>query len=157
MVSGRLVTASSLVVVVAMLVSGCRGAGTLVPSPPSPSSVLASLPADVQRLGNVRLASPVEAVGAISADAAVAAAIDEGYNWADPEPYLVVMTDDMTVDADEPIVDQVIWLVRWDDLSVEFPGPIRQDGSPAPGSTYRYAYVLVDGQTAAVLNATYME
>lgn len=42
------------------------------------------------------------------------------------------------------------WLVYYPQLDIEVPGPIRQDGQPAEGSTVERGYVLVDPDTGAV-------
>lgn len=124
---------------------------------PQPTGQIGVLPADVNRLGDVRLARADEAAGAVTASIAVQAAAAEGYDWPGPEPFLVLVTHPATSGSDEPIVDRLLWLIRWADISIAFPVPMPQSGTPAPPKPYRYAYVLVDAHSSKVLVATYMD
>ncbi len=113
-----------------------------------------ALPADVYRLGAVRLATDAEAVGALTSAEALARSIDEGYSWPNPSLYLVVITRDVLDSADKPITNRLAWLIRSDDLNVDAPHPAGASGTFQP---FRYGYVLIDARTGRFLVATYMD
>jgi hypothetical protein len=81
------------------------------------------LPADVLALGEVRYATSQESVGTIPAAEAVAAAAKEGFNWPDPDAFLVVITESPGVVSDIALKDSLVWLIRWDDLELTFTAP----------------------------------
>jgi len=110
-----------------------------------------TLPADIVRLGSVRLASTAESEGAISEAAAMRAASDAGYDFANRTGYLVVMTPTGLGPGAPPISERLVWLVRAEDIEVRGPVPT---GGPEP-APFHFSYVLVDGRTAEVLMATY--
>ncbi len=124
--------------------------------PSSAESPASSVPLDVLRLGSVSLATPVQAAGAISQEEAISRAANDGYAWPNPDSYLVVMTRASTTADDQPMSNRLVWLLRWDDLNVEFPAPHPASGSPST-HPYRYGYVYVDALTGDVLGATYMD
>lgn len=125
---------------------------------PAPSITIApapsELPPDVHALGEVRLANHDDRSSAISSDAAVEAANARGYDWPNPETYLVVITRGVTSSSIAPIANRLCWILRWDELSISFGGPYTSgdDVTPEP---YDHAYVIVDALTGEVLGATY--
>lgn len=130
-------------------VAGCNIAAPLV----GPS---AALPADVEHLGEVRLATADESAGTISAASAIEAAVSEGgYDYPDPQAFLVVLTDSPSNPGGDALVPYgvPVWLVRWDNVDMEWPAP-SIGMSP---TVYRYLYVMVDAHSGAVLDARYME
>jgi hypothetical protein len=134
---------------IAATVTGCSIAGPLVGSS-------ADLPADVQRLGEVRLATADESAGTISAASAIEAAVREaGYDYPDPQAFLVVLIDSRTNPGGDDLVPYgvPVWLVRWDNLHVEWPAP--SIGIQPPVT--HYLYVLVDARSGAAIDETYME
>jgi hypothetical protein len=132
-----------LLAVVGLVGTACGSACGCASTPsPVPTS---TLPPDVFELGDVRLATSEEASNAISRDAAVNAAVRDGYGtYGDPDAYLVVMTYDATRYAENAIVNRLIWLLRWDYLQIPAPAPIGQDGSIVPGDPYTRAFIGVD-------------
>ncbi len=110
-----------------------------------------TLPQDILQLGSVRTASADESEAAISEAAAMRAASDAGYDFANRTAYLVVMTPTGLASGAPPISERLVWLVRASDIEVQGPVPTG-GGEPAP---FHYSYVLVDAVTGEVLMATY--
>jgi hypothetical protein len=116
----------------------------------------ANLPADVQRLGEIRLASADESVDTISAARAIKAAVElAGYDYPDPQAFLVVLTDSPTNPGGDALVPYgaPVWLVRWDNVDMEWPAP----SIGIPPTVYDYLYVLVDARSGAAIDERYME
>ncbi len=162
--SGAMVLASVAVAACALLPGASPT--TVPPTPaaswssapsPQPSALTGVLPADLYRLGDVWPAGVDEAASAISASAALQAAAGEGYDWPGAQPYLVIVTDRPSSASNEPIINRLVWLLRWADISVQFPVPVPREGTPEPPKPYHYAYVLVDAQSSKVLVAVYMD
>ncbi len=110
-----------------------------------------ALPQDILQLGSVRQPVSQESEGAISAAAAMRAASDAGYDFANRTAYLVVMTPTGLGPGAPPISERLVWLVRAAGIEVQGPIPTG-GGQPAP---FHYSYVLVDAMTGEVLMATY--
>ena len=116
------------------------------------------LPPDVHRLGSVRIATEAESEGAISAEEAVnASRATTDAAWGEPEAYLVVLTDSGSLVGDKPINGTVVWLLRWDQLALDFGRPQTEDGIRPSRDPYQFAYVVVDAHSAEVLSTTLME
>lgn len=129
---------------------------TTTAEPTASPSLSEALPLDVHRLGDIRPATSQEAEGTISEDVAIDDAKADGYRWPNPTAYLVVITRNSTTASDEPLVDRLVWLLRWDDLNISFPAPAPAEGTANP-RPYRYGYVYVDARSGEVLGATYMD
>jgi hypothetical protein len=132
----------------AATVAGCNIAGPLFGGG-------VDLPSDVQRLGEVRLATADESAGTISAASAIEAAVKEaGYDYPDPQAFLIVLIDSPTSPGGDALVPYgvPVWLVRWDNVHMEFPAP--SIGSP---TVYHYLHVLVDARSGTAIDETYME
>jgi len=110
-----------------------------------------TLPRDVTELGVVRPAAASESDGTITQAAALRAASDAGYDFANRSAYLVVMTPTGLAAGAPPINDRLVWLVRATDIEVRGPPPT---GGPEP-APFHFSYVLVDALTGEVLMATY--
>jgi hypothetical protein len=132
-------------------VVGCRLAGATSPSPSGEQA----LPDDVQLLGSLRLATADESQSAITSDAAVHAAASSGYDFPNPETYLVVGT--FSNQGDQALSGLVLWLVRWDDLYFNKPGPVSSPASEVTLRPYTHGYVLVDAKTASVVSVTFTD
>jgi hypothetical protein len=134
---------------IAATVTGCSMAGPLVGSS-------ADLPADVQRLGAVRLATADESAGTISATSAIEAAVREaGYDYPDPQAFLVVLIDSPTNPGGDALVPYgvPVWLVRWDNVHMEHAGP----SIGISPTVYHYLYVMVDARSGEAIDERYME
>ncbi|HYI22641.1 MAG TPA: hypothetical protein VEX62_08405, partial [Candidatus Limnocylindrales bacterium] len=78
-----------------------------------------TLPQDILQLGSVRAAETQEAEGAISQAAAMRAATDAGYDFANRTAYLVVMTPTGLAPGAPPISERLVWLVRAAGIEVQ--------------------------------------
>ncbi len=124
---------------------------TELPGVPSPIET-AALPADVVALD--LHPDPASPIGAISAEAAIAAA--DAYAELPPtalaEAYLMTATDDGTLRSDQPIKQRRIWLVRYTGFALEGAIPEPAPGeSPGPLVLLRHGYVYVDAVSGEVL------
>jgi hypothetical protein len=136
-----------LICLLAILVGGCKLAG----AEPSFSQ---ALPQDVQRLGSLRLATADDPQPLITAETAVQAAAKSGYDYPNPETYLVVGTFN---GSDSALSDVILWLVRWDGLNLNKPGPLTSPESKVTPRPYTFGYVLVDAETGSVVSVTFMD
>ena len=129
-----------LLSLLALSVAQCHIAGPLGPDANQ------QLPADAQRLGAVRLATSAEVAGAISSADALAAANTEGYAWPNARTFLVVVTTN-NADPSNPyaLVGRLAWLIYWDGLNVEDPGP------SSSITVYTKLLLLVDAHSGTVL------
>ncbi len=118
----------------------------------APTATTVALPPDVDSVGTARVATATESAEAISRSEAIAAATDQGYSWPDPEAFLVVMTSPTTDSSDEPIVDRLVWLLRWEELMIPFPRPSRLAGTYPPEQPST-VFVLLDGHDGEFLFA----
>ncbi len=120
---------------------------------PSGSFSIDALPRDVQDLGmDLRAADSSDAVLEVEAVEAAQAMHDFGSQPVRVDAYLVTATDPATLEGGSPIKDQPVWLVRFSDIEVFFPGPLPEEGAEEGGHTARFAYVLVDARSGDYLS-----
>ena len=108
------------------------------------ASAPGELPADMLRLGDIRLATAEEASGAISRDEALAAAsVDYGTRRA--QAFLMVpMEPEASQRFDDPINRTMTCVVRYDDLNFDGPAPLNASGERPSRPPLDYLYVVVD-------------
>jgi hypothetical protein len=119
----------------------------------------ATLPADVLRLGNYRLATAEEAnSGVISGQLAIASAAAFGYQQPGANAYLVVPVDPQASSLFPQLVRRnPMWIVRWTGIDDMGPLPAGSGGVLPSRVPFQFLYVTVDAISGEVVHATYME
>ncbi|MEO6349074.1 MAG: hypothetical protein ABIP53_00285 [Candidatus Limnocylindrales bacterium] len=117
-----------------------------------------TLPADVLRLGNYRLATADEASEVIDGQQAIAAAAAFGHSRPGANAYLVVPLDPASTGPFAKIPGHTTaWIVRWTGINEIGPLPVGPDGKLPSVVPFQFIYVTVDAVSGQVIDATYME
>jgi hypothetical protein len=119
-----------------------------------------TLPADLMRLGNYRLATTEEAQGgdAISGEQAIASAAAFGYAQPGANAYLVVPMDPVATTRYAAVPGHtMVWIVRWTGVNEMGGVPAGPAGAGPSPASFQFRYVTVDAISGEVVDAAYME
>jgi hypothetical protein len=143
---------TKLLLAVAMFVAGgcVAGPGASITASTSPNL---SLPSDVLDTHHVVPATQADAaLVRVSEAEARASAKSAGANYADGQAYVAKLTQFGNDPHGVPIVNRLIWVLRFTGISVVGPDP-GVPGAPKP-PPFNVAYAFVDAETGDYLGAT---
>ncbi len=137
--------------------AACVAPGAIPAGSPVDSVELPPLPPDVLSLGLTL--KPADPSGMITKTEALRAAdvsriSSPGINV---QAYLVNMTDPSTLTTSVPIMNRNVWLVRYSNFEVTFPGPFTASGSGSVGHVAHFAHVYVDATTGEFILTNWRE